>query len=109
MERQVRWSEELSRYNFTIEYRPGKKNIQPDALTRRDQDLPTSPDDPRLQLWIVQLLKEEKGSLVQASSDMAGSSPAIAAPAHRDTQEQGEHPFMADESNSLKELWQEAI
>ena len=62
-ERQVHWSEELSRYNFTIEYRPGKKNIQPDALTRRDQDLPTSPDDPRLQLQVVQLLKEENGRL----------------------------------------------
>ena len=40
---------------------------------------------------------------------MTGSPPATAAPVHRDTQEQGEHPFMVDEGNSLKELWQEAV
>ena len=40
---------------------------------------------------------------------MTGSPPATAAPVHRDTQEQGEHPFMADEGNGLKELWQEAV
>ena len=40
---------------------------------------------------------------------MTGSPPATAAPVHRDTQEQGEHPFIADEGNGLKELWQEAV
>ena len=57
----------------------------------------------------MQLLKEENGRLTQISSNMTGSPPATAAPVHRDTQEQGEHPFMADEGNGLKELWQEAV
>ena len=44
-ERQMRWAEELSQYNFSIRYRPGKEGAQPDALSRRDQDLPESHDD----------------------------------------------------------------
>ena len=38
--RQARWSEYLSRFNFTITYRPGKDGEKPDALTRRSQDQP---------------------------------------------------------------------
>lgn len=33
--RQVRWSEELSAYNFTITYRKGSENTRADALSRR--------------------------------------------------------------------------
>jgi len=36
--------QELSQYNFIIEYRPGKEGGKPDALTRRDGDLPTAGD-----------------------------------------------------------------
>ena len=36
--RQARWSEYLSRFDFTITYRPGKHGEKPDALTRRSQD-----------------------------------------------------------------------
>ena len=39
-ERQVRWAETLARYNFTLKYRPGKNVVVPDALSRREQDLP---------------------------------------------------------------------
>ncbi len=34
-QRQVRWSEFLSQYNFRIVYRPGSKAVRPDALSRR--------------------------------------------------------------------------
>lgn len=37
--RQARWSEFLSRFDFQIEYTKGKY-CKPDALTRRQQDLP---------------------------------------------------------------------
>ena len=33
--RQVRWSEELSQYNFKIHYRKGSENVKADALSRR--------------------------------------------------------------------------
>jgi hypothetical protein len=36
--RQARWSEYLSRFRFTIVYRPGKLGEKPDALTRLSQD-----------------------------------------------------------------------
>jgi len=36
--------QELSQYNFKIEYRPGKEGGKPDALTRREGDLPTAGD-----------------------------------------------------------------
>ena len=38
--RQVRWTEFLSKFNFTIMYRPGAAGGKPDALSRRLQDLP---------------------------------------------------------------------
>jgi hypothetical protein len=33
--RQAHWSMSLSRFNFVITYRPGSKQIQSDALSRR--------------------------------------------------------------------------
>jgi hypothetical protein len=42
--RQARWSEYLSRFQFTIEYRPGTQGQKPDALTRRTQDAQAQED-----------------------------------------------------------------
>jgi RNase H-like domain found in reverse transcriptase/Reverse transcriptase (RNA-dependent DNA polymerase)/Integrase zinc binding domain/Chromo (CHRromatin Organisation MOdifier) domain len=42
--RQVRWSEELSAYNFTITYRKGSENARADALSRR-QDYSGKPTE----------------------------------------------------------------
>ena len=58
-ERQMRWSLVLSRYNFTITYLKGKDNERADALSRREQDMPTDATDDRLQLRMAQLLKTE--------------------------------------------------
>ena len=38
-QRQARWAELLSAFYFEIVYRPGKKNIVADTLTRREQDI----------------------------------------------------------------------
>ena len=54
--RQARWSEFLSRFNFTIVYRPGKAGGKPDALTRRSGDLPKEGDE-RLQFQHQTVLK----------------------------------------------------
>lgn len=59
-ERQMRWSLELSKYNFTIAYYPGALNSRADALTRREQDMPSSKQDERIQYRHMQLLKPEK-------------------------------------------------
>lgn len=42
-ERQARWAETLSLFNFHLRYRPGTQAQRPDALSRRDQDRNTSP------------------------------------------------------------------
>lgn len=43
--RQARWSEFLSRFEFKINFRPGKQGGKPDALTRRSGDLPKEGDE----------------------------------------------------------------
>jgi len=58
-ERQMRWSLILSRYNFVISYLPGKENTQADALSRRDQDLPTNTTDERVQHRTALLIRPE--------------------------------------------------
>lgn len=56
-QRQVRWSEFLSQFDFIIKAVPGKDNSKPDALTRRSQDLPQTEDDDRLKARQKSLLK----------------------------------------------------
>lgn len=56
--RQARWSEFLSRFNFKINYRPGKQGEKPDALTRRSEDLPKEGDE-RLEHQSCTMLKRE--------------------------------------------------
>jgi hypothetical protein len=58
-ERQVRWSQILSQFNFKLRFRAGKKALRPDALSRREQDMPQGEDDMRLKNRISQLLKDE--------------------------------------------------
>jgi len=58
-ERHARWMQELSQYNFKIEYRPGKEGGKPDALTRREGDLPTV-GDKRLTRNVGILLPKER-------------------------------------------------
>ena len=59
-ERQVRWAEKLARYNFSMTYRPGKQGVVPDALSRREQDLPADSRDERLSGRCFQLLERGK-------------------------------------------------
>ena len=47
-QRQVRWAEFLSQFNFVITYRPGTKATVPDALSRMPGSKPVGADDERL-------------------------------------------------------------
>lgn len=47
-ERQMRWSQILSKFNFKLDYRPGTQATLPDTLSRREQDMPQSEQDPRI-------------------------------------------------------------
>ena len=56
--RQVRWAEFLSQFDFAISFQKGKQNGKADVLTRRSQDLPSSPDDERVAYQKQTLLDE---------------------------------------------------
>jgi RNase H-like domain found in reverse transcriptase/Reverse transcriptase (RNA-dependent DNA polymerase)/Integrase zinc binding domain/Integrase core domain len=58
-ERQVRWSHILSQFNFKLQFRAGKNSERPDALSRREQDLPKSGTDERLRERVYRLVKSE--------------------------------------------------
>ncbi|GAW22450.1 hypothetical protein ANO14919_119870 [Xylariales sp. No.14919] len=44
-QRQARWAEFLSQFNFRIVYRPGTRAVKPDALSRKPGDAPASKTD----------------------------------------------------------------
>lgn len=62
-ERQVRWAQVLSQFNFRHQFRAGNKSVRPDALSGRPQDLHIGAADPRLQGRDFQFLKNEWSAL----------------------------------------------
>ncbi|KAJ6436802.1 retrovirus polyprotein [Purpureocillium lavendulum] len=108
-ERQARWAETLSRYNFTIVHRPGKDAAVPDALSRREQDMPHSADDERLRRRHIQLLMPAKGGGLVTRVKSGYVSKGDADQPGDETTEQDElveNPFTEPE---LQELWKEGL
>jgi hypothetical protein len=58
-EKQIRWSEYLSEFNFRLEWKPGSKNGGPDALSKREQNLPEDGSDERIRARFRSLFKPE--------------------------------------------------
>ncbi|KAJ6436495.1 retrovirus polyprotein [Purpureocillium lavendulum] len=108
-ERQARWAETLSRYNFTIVHRPGKDAAVPDALSRREQDMPHSAEDERLRGLRIQLLEPAKGGglvtrvksgyISKGDADQPGDATA-------EQDESVENPFTEPK---LQELWKDGL
>lgn len=124
-ERQMRWALELSEYQFTIAHQPGKEAVVPDALSRRDQDLPKNLGDERLQGRFHQLLAKNNGILSLSSMSTMLESPvarrvrvgaAWVLGGDRD-QDHDEEPDKAnaplcpflDSEPKLQHLWEEAL
>lgn len=57
-ERQARWSEIPSQYNFKLAFRAGKDSGKPDYLSRRPQDRLIGESDERLKNTEYQLIKD---------------------------------------------------
>jgi len=80
-ERQIRWTEILSRYYFKLEFRLECLDSLPDALTRRSQNLSLNADDSRIIEWVMQLIPD--GYLREPAENVANAasrtrvSPAI--------------------------------
>ena len=94
-ERQMRWRDMLSQFDFTIEYRPGTQNQAADALSRREQDLPVGQEDERFQAREMRLLDPKK--VVKPISCRRAY--IMAAPARTEGQ---------DEATALEDQWQQA-
>jgi hypothetical protein len=73
----MRWAFELSRFLFKIVHQPGTKAVVPDALSRKNQDLPKGLDDERLQGRFHQLLNSKKGALLLNSLSTISETPII--------------------------------
>src|SRR5579871_549532 len=108
-ERQMRWAEILARYCYRLSYRPGKLATRPDALSRREQDVPEGQEDDRLQHRNKQLLKPAiEVRTTDASSDGSSNidTPDIADEPNNDTAGDQNTPFMDPD---LQALWTTAM
>ena len=65
-ERQIRWAQTLSQYDFKLVYRPGAQAIIPDSLSRREQDKPQDSSDERILAREIQLFDPITGQLSQS-------------------------------------------
>ena len=59
----MRWAYELNDFSFDIIHKPDKEQVQSDALSRREQDIPCDVDDDRIANRHHQLLEEDTESL----------------------------------------------
>jgi hypothetical protein len=93
-ERQVRWAEFLSGFNFRLQRRPGKDTIISDTLSRREQDMPKDDQD--------EMIAEREQVLLPSS--LWVEEPLQAIPAQ--IEEEIPTPFTDD---GLVQLWEQAL
>ena len=62
-ETQMRWTYELNDFSFDIIHKPSKGQVQSDALSRCEQDIPCDVDDDRIANRHHQLLERDSESL----------------------------------------------
>uniref|UniRef100_A0A3B3HPI5 Gypsy retrotransposon integrase-like protein 1 n=1 Tax=Oryzias latipes TaxID=8090 RepID=A0A3B3HPI5_ORYLA len=70
--RQARWCLFFDRFHFTITYRPGSRNIKPDALSRKYNTSETTSDSPILpaSCFIGNLTWEVESKVLQAQGEI---------------------------------------
>jgi transposase InsO family protein len=95
-ERHVRWSDLLSEFNLTFQYRAGTANGRADALSRREQDVPDNAD-PRVSSRHFQLLHPMDPTLGAAGPMRTHLTPTIRVLPAR----------VEDPSKEAKTLWNE--
>lgn len=116
-ERQRRWAYELSEYDFRILHKAGKTQIQSDALSRRDQDMPRDADDDRIRSRDLQMLhgSRETGLTIAARAELTKAAPAWLVNADdgddqpTESDLQGDQPRSPFEDAEMTQLWIEAL
>ena len=99
-ERHVRWSQVLSEFNFQLNYRAGKKGERPDALSRREQDVPQFSDDHGLKEREFQLIN--KNLWVHNNKEK----PVLIPPIDENKIPKGKNLF---EDGELRTLWNKGV
>ncbi|KAL0203584.1 hypothetical protein M9458_001602 [Cirrhinus mrigala] len=81
--RQARWALFFGRFDFTISYRPGSKNVKPDSLSRifDHTDRPSTPKSIFPETLIVSTLTWEVETKVKTA--LEGVTPPVACPPNR--------------------------
>ncbi|KAI2646233.1 Transposon Tf2-6 polyprotein [Labeo rohita] len=81
--RQARWALFFGRFNFTLSYRPGSKNVKPDSLSRifDHSDRPSTPESIFPETLIVSTLTWEVETRVKTA--LEGVTPPVACPPNR--------------------------
>ena len=74
--RQAHWSEYLSRFNFVIQFWPGKLGGKPDSLTRRSGDLPKKKDERIKQMQQTVLKNHNLDLAIKSSENLSIINPA---------------------------------
>jgi hypothetical protein len=112
-ERQMRWSLILSRYNFVLTYVPGETNVRADALSRREQDMPSRTTDKRLQYRHVKLLPANKfrpikvSTIVRRRKAVQANTMVCAPVRSQEGQQPGAGQVLIGEERELLQLWDE--
>ncbi len=112
-ERQIRWAQYLADFNFQLTWRPGVAAITPDALSRREQELPTEGDE-RLIEREMQIFDPRTNQISQAIKDADSVikvarvtvAPTTVAPTDL-APEPSRIPLLEDEE--LRDLWKETM
>jgi transposase InsO family protein len=97
-ERQSRWAAALSQFDFKLDYRPGCEAVAPDALSRREQDIPKDMTDEREQGRVAQMIP---GSAIPEATRLRINRIGMEAPTPPETK--------VFEASDLHELWNKTI
>lgn len=108
-ERQMRWADELQQYDFMLVHKPGTSQVTSDALSRRDQDLPSDCSDERLQSREQQLLEGNGEFSVRAFKGWLGNADADNDGVDPTPQELADAPSSPFRNVQMNRLWSEAL
>jgi len=86
--RQIRWMEILSQYYIKIKYRPAREGGKPDALTRRERDLPKNNDKRIRQRERTLLPKEQYFQVIETVELQSNEKELLQEAANQDSEAQ---------------------
>jgi len=100
--RQIRWMEILSQYYIKIEYRQGKEGGKPDALTRREGDLPKNNDERIRQREGILLPKAQYFEIIEMVKFQSNEKELLQKAAKQDSEQQGIKKALEEKIQEMK-------